>query len=311
LDKYIENNSYDIVISDINMPILNGIDMITQIKEIDIEQVVIVTSAHDESEYLMKLIDIGVDNFILKPVELQKLINTLYKSCKIISDKKLLTLYRDKLEESNLELEAKNKDSERKSKELERINRVLELKLTQNCEKVEALKQKNIQTMHISDEPKFEANTEENPHNENYMEYMIDLDIEELEDLEGDIDGVTALISLNHRVSIENLKLIGQYLLKYGSILASYPMFYTLGISIITFAKEVDKLESISDDINNFATMYLESFVFTLSKWRYELFEKGVNNPNVYDASMINDIMMLVNILNGSSEEIDGDIELF
>jgi hypothetical protein len=140
---------------------------------------------------------------------------------------------------------------------------------------------------------------------------MIDLDIEELEDLEGDIDGVTALISLNHRVSIENLKLIGQYLLKYGSILASYPMFYTLGISIITFAKEVDKLESISDDINNFATMYLESFVFTLSKWRYELFEKGVNNPNVYDASMINDIMMLVNILNGSSEEIDGDIELF
>lgn len=310
--KKFATSEYDVIISDINMPIINGIDMIREIKEKNIEQVVVVTSAHDESEYLMKLIDMGVDSFILKPVELQKLINTLYKVCKIISDKKLLLDYRDKLEENNIELEKKSKEFEKKNRELEKMNRVLELKLRQNCDQLDTLKLKTFkETVIVESEIKLPSQKDLGKSYENYMTYMIDLDVEELADLEGDIDGVAAFIALNQKVTLEHLKLIGKYLYKYGSILASYPMFYILGTHIINFAKEVDKLEFISDDVSHFSTMYLESFVFTLSKWRYELFDKGVENPNIYDASMINDILMLINILNGSQDNIQGDITIF
>jgi YesN/AraC family two-component response regulator len=89
LDKYNEDK-YDIVITDINMPIMNGIDMIDNIKKINETQTIIVTSAHDESEYLLKLIKLGIENFILKPIELDAMLSVIYKiSKRIYNDKKV------------------------------------------------------------------------------------------------------------------------------------------------------------------------------------------------------------------------------
>jgi len=308
LEKY-KNREYDLVISDINMPVLNGIDMIEQIKEINFNQVVIVTSAHDESEYLIKLIDLGVDSFILKPIELQKLLNILFKICRNLSDKKLLCEYREKLEDSNMELDDKNREFEAKNRELQKVNRLLELKLKQSCEKLENVKKRTSKVTNI-DKSKINSDIGR-VEIENYMEYILDSDIEEINDLESDIDSVSALISLNKKASLQNLKTLGLHLHKYGAILSSYPAFYNLGLHVSKFANEVEKLTEISDDVSQFVNMYLESFVFTLSKWRYELFEKGVTNPNIYDDSMINDINMLIDIITGSEDDKSGVIELF
>ena len=83
LDKY-KQDKYDIVISDINMPNMNGIDMAKHIKDIDPNQVVIITSAHDDTSYLLKLIDIGIDHFILKPIDISKLLQVIFKVATII-----------------------------------------------------------------------------------------------------------------------------------------------------------------------------------------------------------------------------------
>jgi signal transduction histidine kinase len=89
LDKYKEDN-YDIVITDINMPVMNGIEMIDNIKKLNELQTIIVTSAHDESEYLLKLIKLGIENFILKPIELDAMLTVIYKiSKRIYTDKKV------------------------------------------------------------------------------------------------------------------------------------------------------------------------------------------------------------------------------
>lgn len=69
-----DTKNYDLIISDINMPILNGVDMIKEIKSEKPEQLVLVTSAHSESDQLLELIDAGVDKFILKPLDLNKLL---------------------------------------------------------------------------------------------------------------------------------------------------------------------------------------------------------------------------------------------
>jgi len=63
----------DIVISDIKMPNMNGIDMAKVIKEIDTEKPIIFTTAHSESGYTLEAIDMQVDGYILKPIILKKL----------------------------------------------------------------------------------------------------------------------------------------------------------------------------------------------------------------------------------------------
>ncbi|QOY51050.1 response regulator transcription factor [Candidatus Sulfurimonas baltica] len=59
-----------IVITDINMPKMNGIDMSRHIKEIAPDTKIIIMSAFDDKEYLFKAIEIGVYRYLNKPVEI-------------------------------------------------------------------------------------------------------------------------------------------------------------------------------------------------------------------------------------------------
>ncbi|MDD2829736.1 MAG: response regulator [Sulfuricurvum sp.] len=77
LEKY-NHERYDIVISDINMPLMNGIEMIGRMQEINPEQKVIAISAHDESDFLLQIIRRGVSSFILKPINLDEMLRVLY-----------------------------------------------------------------------------------------------------------------------------------------------------------------------------------------------------------------------------------------
>lgn len=78
LKKY-KAGEFDIVLSDINMPKMNGIDMAKQIKEINPEQEIIIISAHSESEYFLNAIHLGISDYILKPIIYEQMNSVLYK----------------------------------------------------------------------------------------------------------------------------------------------------------------------------------------------------------------------------------------
>ncbi len=88
---------FDIVITDINMPIMNGIAMSEEIMTLNAKQSIFVVSAHNESHYLTKLINIGVDKFLIKPLQTKQLIQALYQKSKDIYNEKLSDEYHDKL----------------------------------------------------------------------------------------------------------------------------------------------------------------------------------------------------------------------
>jgi DNA-binding response OmpR family regulator len=84
LEKYLSYFSkhskyYDIVISDINMPKMNGIELSKTIFTYNETQPIIVISAHDESQYLIELLNIGVEHFLMKPIEYDKTLEALSK----------------------------------------------------------------------------------------------------------------------------------------------------------------------------------------------------------------------------------------
>lgn len=84
LEFFKDNDDIDIIVSDIKMPKMNGIDMVKQIQQINPNIPVIFTTAHGESGFLLEAIELQVEGYILKPVPIKKLINKIEKISKNI-----------------------------------------------------------------------------------------------------------------------------------------------------------------------------------------------------------------------------------
>ncbi|WP_121628680.1 response regulator [Poseidonibacter antarcticus] len=72
-----KNPDIDVIITDINMPVMNGLDMIKNIANQDLHIPIIVMSAHTEEEYIMKAKEYGVREYLLKPFDFIKFIELI------------------------------------------------------------------------------------------------------------------------------------------------------------------------------------------------------------------------------------------
>ncbi|MEA1954877.1 MAG: response regulator [Campylobacterota bacterium] len=94
-----QSQKFDIVITDLSMPKMNGIDMITQIKEQNENQAILITSAHSESEYMFTAMKLGVDGYIIKPFEYKQLNQELFKIAEKINKFKENEAYKNHLKD--------------------------------------------------------------------------------------------------------------------------------------------------------------------------------------------------------------------
>jgi len=88
---YYKNNSkyYDIIISDIHMPKVDGIELTEAIYKVNSSQIIIILSAFDDSQYLLPLINLGVEKFIKKPIDFQELLEVLLSASKKVKQKNI------------------------------------------------------------------------------------------------------------------------------------------------------------------------------------------------------------------------------
>lgn len=70
----------DLVITDVNMPNMNGLEMSKEIKSINSNMPIVVATAFSNSEYLLEAIDLGIDKYVLKPINVKKLLDIMSKS---------------------------------------------------------------------------------------------------------------------------------------------------------------------------------------------------------------------------------------
>ncbi|MFC2074196.1 response regulator [Campylobacterota bacterium] len=92
--KAFKTTPYDLVITDIEMPHSNGIDMSRGIRQLNKSTPIVVVSAYSNADYFMEAISIGIDYYILKPIKMPHLIDTLYSAVKRVTDKRLADQYR-------------------------------------------------------------------------------------------------------------------------------------------------------------------------------------------------------------------------
>jgi len=122
LNKYLKVKP-DLILTDIKMPIMNGLDMINEIREYDSGVRIIIMSAYGESRYFLNAIESGVKGFLTKPIKNSDLIKT-------VSDQANDILLEKKLKEE----EDKRKQAE---KELIDINKTLENRVKQRTIELE------------------------------------------------------------------------------------------------------------------------------------------------------------------------------
>lgn len=96
--KAYNKSKHDIVLTDINMPIMNGLTMSKNIKEKNPSQHIIIISAYKEIENYISSIKIGVDGYILKPMDFNQVNAIIYKIALQIAQAKQNETYKNNLE---------------------------------------------------------------------------------------------------------------------------------------------------------------------------------------------------------------------
>jgi len=77
----LESQTIDLILSDINMPKMNGIEMLEKIRKLDENIPVMFTTARTETEYLQKAIELKVNHYALKPINLDDIVSRIQKVC--------------------------------------------------------------------------------------------------------------------------------------------------------------------------------------------------------------------------------------
>lgn len=97
----------DVLLLDINMPNMNGLQVLEKINRVQNDVKVLMLTVHNEIEYLIKAIDIGIDGYLLKDSgseELRKAIFSIYNGEKYIQPE-LTPLLNQKLVEKESDLD--------------------------------------------------------------------------------------------------------------------------------------------------------------------------------------------------------------
>ena len=139
----------DLIVTDINMPKMDGLTMCSFIKEINSEIPLVVTSAHNDTNFLKKAIEIGVNTYAMKPIDLYQLVESIIKAMEPI-------ILKRKLIELNLSLETKIEQ------EVNKIKSILDAQdniiIVTSKEKITNVNKKFLDFFGITDFNEFIAN---------------------------------------------------------------------------------------------------------------------------------------------------------
>ncbi len=280
--KIYKEKPFDVIITDVKMPNMDGVELTKKIKEINPNQCIIIISAYNNTEYLIEFLNLNIKQFMQKPIETNNMLQTLYSVAKNIVNEKMVEKYRKELEKTNSELKNKNE-------ELQSLIRILDSKLAQIAQ-----------------------NTSINAKTVNSNEYTVEKeDIDELKELEQDISGAAVLISLSKNLSVSNIQVLGDMFTTYAHILSKYDGYKELTVHIELLGTTLNNApENFIKRVEEISIL-LESFIYVLRMWRVHLENKEFKKALELHASMINDISTIIAIVKGTLNDIETDMEFF
>lgn len=295
-------NSYSLIFTDLTMPVMGGKELIENIIKIDESQHIMVLSAHQESQKLIDLINIGIDGYLLKPIDSLSMLKQINKVCQYIYNQAMLEHLNIMLEESNSELSKKNAKLEATLKELDRAKKTIDT-LTTEASSVKVVQNTNQTSVVIMPNKKMSAA-------EFLSSYPLELDSinEELEELEGNFYTLLSMAekACDHSLLMELTKMLRSFAREIEMV----PQFGAVAHGILELATAFGTLQDHSK-IPMLLPM-LGSLFDNLEKWRKGIFlYQDAQDIHYMDNSLISDAQSLQAFLNTSESSSDSELELF
>jgi len=311
LDLY-QANTYDIVITDISMPNMDGLELITEIFKLNDAQKVIVLSAHNDTKYLLQMIELGISNFITKPFNSKQLFKMLFEVASSITDKKNLDFYHAHIEKLSLELEEKNRDLEHaleyykeeriKSKPSPSDEPTVEVEISQ--EKLEDIRHNQVEKINAYD---FCDSLDEGTMNKIDL-FLQDIDglILSLYDLE---DGSGGSFEDNKRRIINLFNDIFHII----DLMAVFPIITRSFSSLVDFIEGLDEEKVAQESKRKLLAQSLRGLSDDFEGWVKMVFlDKTTDDIHYFDASFASNCLAIESAFN--DEEIasdEDDLEFF
>ncbi len=113
LEKFREN-PIDMIITDLKMPLMDGLDMVREVRKIDVNVPVIITSALSDSERILSAMDLEVVKYVVKPINPKELVAVLSDIGKKVLQDQQKELLRENTWATKDEKMALEKEMERK-----------------------------------------------------------------------------------------------------------------------------------------------------------------------------------------------------
>ncbi len=94
LEIYFEKKP-DIILSDIHMPIMDGIEFIKEVRKVDKTTPVVMITAHTEKKYLLEAVELHMEKYMIKPINTKMLFETLGKCIDSLNIEEIIKLESD------------------------------------------------------------------------------------------------------------------------------------------------------------------------------------------------------------------------
>lgn len=282
-----KEKKYDLIITDLVMPDIFGIEMLQQFRQIAPDIKIIVISERLESTISMELLKIGIDGFIQKPFNFHEAMNIFYKTCYEIYEQNLSLYLNTTLESLNQEL---LQDTNRLK---QKINQ-LEQSVFNSPKKI--VDEKDYQLMEI-----IHQHSEKMSAKDFFETYPLELDKtnEDLEELENHFNHIILNAQRHDPENIIHELVV--IIRSYAKTIETIPQFGTLAFAIRELA---DTFESIQEQTQiTIILPLLSALVNSLEQWRLQIFfYREVADIHYMDHSILSDTMSLKAMIDSSSQ---------
>ncbi len=87
-----KEKSPDIILSDIHMPIMDGLEFVKEVRKNNREIPIVMITAHTDKKYLLDAVELHMEKYIVKPVDIDELFETLDICVNILDTNKITSL---------------------------------------------------------------------------------------------------------------------------------------------------------------------------------------------------------------------------
>lgn len=294
---------YDLIITDILMPNMNGVQLIEKIRLNSFDQKIIVLSALNDLSELRSIITKGVDAIMLKPFDIDETIPILLRVLKTIYNNKKLNLQLKQLKliaQDNVKLKITNQKTQKESILVETVKAPQESRLVKKYGIRESIKGGKASK---------------------FMENFDEYDLEKVETFLDNFISYEANIcqieTLNSSDAKKHLQKITTTLYDFVQILNQFGSFYVAANAAENLLKFINNLKT--DDLKDserkelFVSVFL-ALLEDIEKWIKSVFiEQDASNINYFDASFANTCLEIEAIFSNENDvsSSDDDLEFF